>query len=472
MKESLTLLLVAAVWVSPAAAPAADADDDLNTTLQALKARIKDQGNRLAELEDRLSEQRLQAARRKALLSILDEMNVNGAGRPDDFRVYWDNGIRMATQDGRFKVKLGGRLMLDAGWVGGPDLEGDLGQDHEDWVDVRRARLYAAGQLTKTIDFKLQFDFADGDADLKDAYLKFKKVPFLGNITVGHFKEPFSLEELTSSKYITFMERALPNVFSPGRNVGIMAHNAILNQRVTWAVGLFSPHSDDYGDADADGTAALTARVTALPWYENKGERLLHVGFAYSYRNYEDAVRLRARPEAHIANRFVDLGNIDYDQWNLFGAEAALVFGPFSIQSEFIAADCQTGDDHALREPHFWGTTVQASYFLTGEHRAYKTSAGCFDRVKPRKNFREDGGWGAWEIAGRWSYLDLNNGGLHANHPGTMSNWSVGLNWYLNPNVRIMWNYIRSNVDGTNFAAGNGVNGDADIFMMRMQLDF
>ncbi len=315
------------------------------------------------------------------------------------------------------------------------------------------------------LEFKLQFDFAGGDADIKDAYLRFKNLPFVGNVTIGHFKEPFSLEELTSSKYITFMERALPNVFAPGRNMGIMAQNHAFKKRATWAVGLFRD-VNDYADGDADGGNAynLTGRATWLPWYEDKGRKLVHLGVAYSLRHPEDAVQIRQRPEAHFVSQyFTDTGLFDAEWLNVFGGEFALVYGPFSIQGEYIgiAADAPVAGNPCMN-----GFYMQTSYFLTGEHRVYDTKNGIFKRVKPKKNYsRKDGGWGAWEVAARYSFLDLDDGSL-ADSARTMQNATIGLNWYLTPNVRLMWNYIRSYVDG------NDVSSAADIFAMRAQVDF
>jgi phosphate-selective porin OprO/OprP len=297
-----------------------------------------------------------------------------------------------------------------------------------------------------------------------------RNIPVLGAITAGHFKEPFSLEELTSSRFITFMERALPNNMVPGRNLGIMASDARKlwddQKRLTWALGLFRDRGDeDEGETffRSDGGYDMTGRVTCAPWYADGGEKVAHVGVSYSLRHPEDPIRYRARPEAHfIEERFSDTGNFVSEWVNLFGAEAAVVYGPFSVQSEYIGNHVESDE---TGDPCLNGWYVQGSYFLTGEHRNYKTSKGAFDRVHPKKNFREDGGWGAWEVALRYSYLDLDDSRL-PDEATDMHDVTVGLNWYLNPNVRVMWNYIRSCADGLD------VSNAADIFAMRMQVDF
>ena len=119
----------------------------------------------------------------------------------------------------------------------------------ESGVEFRRARLYMSGTIYKNVFFKAQYDFADGDARFKDVYVGVKKIPIIGHIKIGNFKEPFSLEELTSSKYITFMERSVAtSAFAPSRHHGVMAYNTVpgTDDRATWAVGMFR-NSDGYG---------------------------------------------------------------------------------------------------------------------------------------------------------------------------------------------------------------------------------
>jgi len=384
---------------------------------------------------------------------------------PVDLRVFWKKGLRFESPNKDFTLKIGGRIMNDWGWISeDDDLKADvvpaggsaLG-DQEDGTEFRRARLYTSGLIYGNIEYKLQFDFAGGDADLKDAYLGLTDFP-IGQLRVGHFKEPFSLEELTSSKYITFLERALPNVFAPGRNTGIMLYGsafAASPARMTWAAGVFR-NTGDYGDGQDDGGYNVTGRVTALPIYEDNGACLLHVGAAYSYRNPDDdTLSYATEPEAHLFDDFVDTDDFASDRVDLLGLEAACVAGPLSVQGEYIRAKADIAS-HA----DFDGYYIQASYFLTGEHRNYKTSTGAFDRVKPKENFGFKGGPGAWEVATRYSKLDLDDSGISG---GKLENVAAGLNWHLNPNTRIMWDYVHSDKDDV---------GEADMLLMRLQIDF
>ena len=104
---------------------------------------------------------------------------------------------------------------------------------------MRRARFYMAGTIYENVGYKLEFDWAGGSANFNDVFMELKKVPLLDNFRVGHTKEPYSLEMMNSSKYITFMERGLNHTFTPQRNTGFMAYNHALNKRLSWSTGIF-----------------------------------------------------------------------------------------------------------------------------------------------------------------------------------------------------------------------------------------
>ena len=375
-------------------------------------------------------------------------------------RPYWKDGLRLDSNDGAVRLKIGGRIQHDyAYFAEDGDIERRLGRDFDDGTEFRRARLYFSGTVYDDIDFKVQYDFAGGDADFKDVYLGMKNVPYVGHVRVGHFKEPFSLEELASSNDITFMERSLVNTFAPSRNTGVMVFDNLLGERMTWAVGVFR-QTDDFGDGTGGRDYNVTARLTSLPWYEDQGKKLLHLGLAYTHQNYEDdTIRFRAGPEAHLAPRLVDTGTFSAEYGDFIGAEAAVVYGPFSLQGEYVHSFIE-GRDRRVGDPDFWVASIQASYFLTGEHRPYKTSTGTFGRVRPLRNYGRGGGPGAWELAARASYLNLNDAGVDG---GRLIDLTLGLNWYLNPNVRTMWNYV---------LADPSDGGDVSIFMWRFQVAF
>jgi len=451
MRQIILMMTLIFLFFSQLTVAEADELSDLKEQLAGQKQELQETQERLEQLKAR------QMQKEKSFEDQIEKLNKQEPeADPADFRVYWKEGLNLATLNGDFKLKIGGRLQTDWFWSSEDNaIKSDVGEQ-EDGVEIRRARLYFSGLIYGNVEYKLQFDFAGGDADLKDAYLCLTDFP-LGKLRMGHFKEPFSLEELTSSKYIIFLERALPNIFAPSRNTGFMLHNTASDERMTTAIGVFRS-TDDYGENVDDGGYNVTGRVTALPIYENKGANLLHIGAGYSYRNPDDSVRYRQRPEAHLANYFVDTSNFAGDQVDLVGLEAAWVNGPLSLQGEYMMADAnRLGSGSDVK---FDGYYVQASYFLTGEHRNYKTSEAAFSRIKPKENYNAAGGPGAWEVKARYSGLDLSDSDITG---GKLNDTTAGVNWYLNPNTKIMWDYVHADKDNV---------GQADMFMMRLQFDF
>ena len=365
-----------------------------------------------------------------------------------DFNSIWNNGFKTTSSDGDFKLKFGGRIMFDyAFWntnVNGTD-ESFSGSE------FRRVRLFNSGQVYKNVKFKIQFDFSGEEVSFKDIYMEITKVPFLGNIKVGHFKEPFRLEALTSSKYITFMERGLPMAFSAERNVGLMLHNSFIDNKLSIQAGIFQ---NGLSTEEQNGNRNITSRISYLPI--NNNDQLLHLGIGFSNRkNFDNTYSVSARPENHMGNRLISAVIGDVEQTNLIGTEMAWIMGPLSFQGEYIMNTVDA--DQTYNFTSYYG---QISYFLTGEKRKYKNSLAGFDRVSPGKNLGNEG-MGALELAARYSSMDLSeaNGGI-------LNDITLGLNWYLNPSTRIMFNYVMGVADL------NSEDINENTFQMRMQIDF
>ncbi|MFQ5511182.1 MAG: OprO/OprP family phosphate-selective porin [Candidatus Krumholzibacteriia bacterium] len=378
------------------------------------------------------------------------------AGAKTGLETSWDKGLRFRSEDGSFSLKVGGRIMNDWAWFDQGDTHEAAFGNWQDGTEFRRTRLYVSGTVYDNVTFKAQYDWTGGKTALKDMYVGVEKVPGVGRIVVGRQYEPFGLETLTSSKYITFMERSITGAFVPERQSGILARRTFAGKRATAAAGLFR-ETDGGGAGAGDGSYAGTARVTVLPWYDGE-QRLAHIGVAYSRRNPSDAVEYDSDPESHLGGTSVEISPISADAVSLFGIETAMVTGPFSLQGEAMLSAL---DDDATGDPEFFAYYAYGSFFVTGESRNYKTSAAVFDRVQPNRNFRGDGsGHGAVELAVRVAFLDLNSAPVLG---GEMTDVTVGVNWYLNPNTRVMMNYVRSDVDNV---------GTANIVQTRFQIDF
>jgi len=358
--------------------------------------------------------------------------------------------------------QLGGQMQVDYLWVGQDAENRKTVGDVNDAVDIRRARLAGRGEMGDIIEYTIGLDFAlSGRPTLLDAWAGVRDVPFLGNVRVGHFFEPFSLERLTQNQRHTFMERSLADAFAPARNTGIEAYDSFGDgDRATYAIGWFASSSDAYGQQFTDtGGQAITARITGLPIWDDltNGRYFLHWGAAYSFRTppsgtFAFASFPEARsgtPTADNMPPFVDTGPIEASHAQHFGVELAWVAGPLSVQSEYIivSLDRASGPDPVLDAAY-----VQVGYFLTGENRTYNKAFGIMDRVFPFNDMARAGtgagaswaGSGAWEIAARGSYIDLEDANVQG---GAMNDLTIGLNWYLNAYSRVRWELVQANLD-------------------------
>ncbi|HVK16271.1 MAG TPA: porin [Fimbriiglobus sp.] len=353
----------------------------------------------------------------------------------------------------------------------------------QDGLDFRRARIAGVGNLAENITYMLEFDFAASQARFVDDWVTFSKVPFFGNIRVGRYRQPFGMAELTSIRELTFLERSSSFALAPFRQTGVMWFDTAQDDRVTYALSGFRYNSDPFGNVytNIDGYG-LAGRATALPIYEENGS-LLHVGADYGYNRAggTNPIRYSSTPEvfagdvtgsvllpnAHNLPPYVDTGSIVMSDSNLFNLEAAYAYRNFLVQSEARCAVVRQAAGGTVTLPAFY---AHARYVLTGEKIPYSKKNGVFTRVKPDCPV-DKGGYGAWEVAFRWSYIDLNgtNGTINGEPaPGrSMNVLTLGLNWYLVNNAKFQFNYIHPILDDPTLGTSN-----ADYFAVRCQIDF
>ena len=401
---------------------------------------------------------------------------VSAAPEPGSWSVKWNNGTSVERADGAYKLRFGGRIQLDGAVISetnglSDDLRALGGDGQGDGVEFRRARLYFEGTLHEQLFFKAQYDFAGGDPAFKDLYMGIRGLGPVGSLQVGQFKEPFLLDEMTSDDYITLMERPPNSAFFPDRNVGAMAMNTLAEKRVVWQLAVFRD-TNDVGDAFSSFSSTdwdVAARLTGLPYWSEDGSRLLHLGFDYIHRFRGQSVSLSQRPESHLADPFVATSSIPANGVDLFNVELAWVHGPLSLQSEY--SNALVDADQNRRNVDFWAAYAQLSYFLTGEHRPYEPDYGRFGRITPTRSFDPGkGAWGAFELAARFSYIDLDDRAVRG---GRLWDAQAGINWYLFPNARIMLDYIHADLSDREAAApAFDVGGSGDIVQTRFQVDF
>jgi phosphate-selective porin OprO/OprP len=442
-----------------AAAPAQAESGDKSVTEKVLDI-LKDQGS----IDDEKYDELMREAEEEKKAAALTAAGSPAEPNPEGWSAYWKDGTRIERNDGYYKIKLGGRIQYDFAGIGSESDVNDEFDVRGTGTDVRRARLFMSGNIGEHGIFKAQYDFAGSDADMKDLYGGLTKLPVVGTARAGHFYEPFSLSQQTSSKYMTFMERGLPILaFSKERNAGLGFNNTAFDQRMTWAIGGYRETDDDGEDFSNDGNYNVGIRMTGLPVYEDGGKELVHVGYSYSHRfQNNETVTFAAKPEANTAPRLASTAPFDdqmlSDGVDVLGGELATVHGPLSFQSEVVAA---LVDRDKMSDRTFWGITGQVSYFLTGENRVYDQKAGAFGRTAPNQDFSiSKGQWGAFEVAARYSHLSLNDGSIRG---GILNDYTVGVNWYLYRNLRLMVNGVWAHLNGV---------GDTYIGQTRVSLDF
>lgn len=431
-----------------------------------------------------------------------------------------DGGIEFKSRDGNFKMAINGRMQVDSqtnvnqgltnNYVTGAGAQ--MPATLDDGVGLRRARLGVEGTFFKNTDYKFEYDFTRGNgttgAGVTDAFVKYNFSKPL-SVKFGAFKEPFSMEEATSNRYITFIERnMITNTFVDNLNtykVGIGANyseerwqvGTSLQTEPVGANGASNTSVNTNGGSNRNGGSGDTdweanIRLSGLPWMESK-TKFLHVGASGSYMNINN----NYKSDGSFSNGGISFansvgGNVDrqnilntgamttgnrgaagsrqVDHLTRFGAESALVYGPFSAQGEYIQTDVSGAGYNNESLNGYYG---YMSYFLTGESRAYKSTTGAWDRLKPTHNFDMKGGWGAWELATGYDAIDLNDGVIQG---GRASTAKFGINWYPNPHVRVMTNYVHA-LDINTATVANATsksfnNADLDMIETRMQIDW
>ena len=416
---------------------------------------------------------------------------VVAAAKPTP-RITTAGKLELKTDEHKFRI--GGRAQHDFTLVGN-DGDGNVGSSEQQF---RRTRIYLSGTAWEHWDWKFQFDLEDADdysMSIEDAFIKYRGWE-PASITVGQRKAPFSLSTLTSSKYITFIERSAPtDLFSSeaigvgGRTPGITLENTGENHTLAGGFYLMRQRSDDtdtgvFIDSAGDtvvvesGTDSIserkiddgwgvTGRATWLP-VNRSGRQLVHAGAAFGYKHYPNKKvnRFRARPGVSEGDRIVDSdGSITADNFWGMNLEAAGIWGPFAASAEYYYGDFDgTG---IAGDTDMEGFYVQGSYFLTGESRRYKN--GAFTSVKV-KDPVGGGGWGGWEVGLRYSSTDL-GAGIGADSGDVLT---VALNWYVNNNMMFKLNYVKTFCDsGGNDTCDWGIgDGDPEYLSFRTQVFF
>jgi phosphate-selective porin OprO/OprP len=459
-KSAFLALLLATTVATPALAEGGPVPADVAADVAAMRAEIAALRAEVAELKAARSAE-APAAAASAASSVPParaEASASGGGG--------------GGGAGGVTFKPFGRLQYDAGWVESPRGVDDRGLGFAS--EVRRARIGAEGTIPGGFGYKIEVDFANNEVEITDAFLSYKASKALG-LTLGQHNNFQSIEELTSSRFLSFLERAaFTDAFNFERRIGLSA---------TWAkgdviaqAGVFTDNIEDLADAqdtvglgDENDAASLDGRLVYAP---KVGNTQLHLGASAHWRDNGDtaafgpATRYRQRPFVHTSNtRFLATPGLRVGTETNYGIEAALIRGPLHAVAEahWLKADTLTPG----LNPTFFGGYAEIGWFLTGESRGYK--GGRWDRTKVRRPVG-DGGAGAFQINLRYDYLDLTDGGIAG---GRQRGYEASLVWIARDHVRFLLNYGHLRYgDSAIAAAGGDRDYGIDVFGARAQVDF
>lgn len=535
LRISAVAVAISVGWASPALAGAKE-DAAMREELAAMRAQMQALAARVDSLEGQLDSAKARAesaeARAAAALAQAEAAKAEAAKpvKPAEpaFAVNWKGAPEIVGKDG-WTFKPRGRLHLDAGTISSPGAltNPSLGGN----LRVRRVRLGAEGTMPGGIGYKAEFDFANSNVALADFFASYApgNAPIV--IRIGNFETLNGIEQITSSNYISMLERATFNdAFLNSRRLGGTIAYKGKNDEWRAEAGFFAAHSLD---SSLDNNGWIGAG--RLTWMPKALGGQLHLGVNYQYRDFASNIsggtstgtnmpsinqlaRYRARPNSQLTDvRFVDTGSFAAKGDSILGMEAAGIFGPLHVAGEAqwlkargykpgdlsIGTDAFSGGNSAVvpvTNPGFFGAYGEVGYFLTGETRGYKRGDGTWSRTKVL-NPVSKGGAGAIQIVGRYEYLDLSDDDLvngqtnnfatgttslaalntRLGRGGTQSSYLVGVNWYLNDYMRLMLNYGRVEVEGGPQAAivdpastlpVNQRNYGVNVLQSRLQFDF
>ncbi len=364
-------------------------------------------------------------------------------------------------------------------------------------LGFRRLRFGVSGKLTSNMLYKIEMEFAGGNnSEFRDAYFGWSDLPLFQTVLIGNQKRPYGLDHLNSSRYNVFLERpfVIEAFNQDARRLGIQSYSHSEDLRWNWRYGVFNQRLiQDEGQFVSDNLQLeLASRMGSTFWYDeiSGGRGYGHIAFSHSYAKPDGKVggdngstgpdqneaRFRHRPEARSATRWLDTGRIaGTEDYHLYALEGVLNFGALQLVAEGqyidLNRDNQFGPDLDL-----WGAYVYASYFLTGEHMPWKRSNGTLDRIKPFEDFflvdtlRGIGsGWGAWQVAARYSHADFNDGDIFG---GVGEAATLGLNWYWTANSRMQFNWVHGRIKDNQETRDESLTGRYDILGARFMVDF
>lgn len=405
------------------------------------------------------------------------------------------SGFAFTSADTNFALRLRGIVQLDSrSFIG----DNSLNRGNDTFL-LRRARPIFEGTVFRDFDFQFVPDFGGSSVQIFDANLNYRFSPAL-QLRAGKFKGPVGLEQLQSDATLPFNERSLATALVPNRNVGVELWGDIGEGLLSYGAGVFNGTGDarNAGNVDFGDDKEFSARVFGYPlrhtdvkWLQGFG---IGLGGSYSEISSNSAA-LPSTTGGSLPGYFSDAqqqffaynpvaGSVSAEgtHWRL-SPQAQYLYGPFGLLGEYVISDQGVRNNASLVEDNLQHRAwqVSAQWVLTGEQAS-------FNGIVPKRPFSlHAGGWGAWQFVGRFSQLDLDGDAFpNFSNPATSAHaatsWSVGINWWLNRNVRALTSFSHSSFDGggeVNPRIPGSLNSpattahqDENVVFTRLQLTF
>ena len=385
------------------------------------------------------------------------------------------DGFNLKSKDNAFQLKLRGQVQVDSRYFAGDDTPGGANT-----FLLRRVRPTLEGTVFKYFDFRLMPDFGNGTGGfaIQDAWVNYKYWR-AAQFKVGKFKSPVGLERLQSDPAGQFIETALSTNLVPNRDIGVDLNGELFNGALIYDAGVFNGSADNGNgntatDADINDDKEFAGRIFALP-FKNTSHEILNglgigVGGSAGSAHGLNLPAFRSAGQQTIFGYTPSSGTVSADGIRIrIAPQAYYYYGPFGALSEFVltSQDVAKGSQSAKIVNNGW--QLAGTYVLTGENASY-------GGVVPRNEFDPSKmTWGAFELAARYSQLSIDDDAfpVFANPLTSVTDakaWDIGINWYLNKNLKFMTHF-----EQTFFGGGNISKTDRNIenvLLSRLQIYF
>ncbi|MBI3097674.1 MAG: carbohydrate porin [Planctomycetes bacterium] len=456
--------------------------EDLRRSLKAGAPTAIPDGEEMRETERKSLDERLASVEGKT------KHLPDPGGKDIPVQGCFKDGLKLKSADGNFTLDLGGRLQFQTRTFTSKN-PGDS------TFFNRGARLQAEGSFYKDWGYKVQYDIltvaggfanSNGAARVREGWVDWHRHPKLA-LRAGQWKEPYSLEVTTSSRFIDFVERSVASTLAPEYDTGLGISGKPWDPWIAYEIGIFNGNGHNARDNNDDKDVA--GRIVLKPFAaaDNKWIKGIQLGANVTEGNQEGAFGSISSPNtgtAFLQTAATTQARGGRTRW---GGDLVWTVGPFKLQAEYSASEVELRNRVATlasqrsQEIEFDAWYVEALCVLTGEDVQ-------MGRRKPAARFLQDGGWGQWEVAARFGQFRVDDDifkttagggmGIATKTGGTRSTegldeYTIGLNWWPNPNVRWSLNWVRNEFDDrVGFGAGAGSIDSEDAVLMRFQVDF